>query len=87
MPTIARKKLICLLMISVCMFSHAQEAAKWEQAVENGDFSAEDGMSGWAMRGDQLGSFQVVKPQDEGALPILAITVEKTSARAWTMEL
>ena len=87
MPTIARKSLICLLLISACILLQAQEAAKWEQAVENGDFSAEDGMSGWAMRGDQLGSFQLVKPQDEGALPILAITVEKTSARAWTMEL
>ena len=87
MPTIARKSLICLLMIVACAFLQAQEAAKWEQAIENGDFSAEDAMSGWAMRGDQLGSFQLVKPQDEGALPILAITVEKTSARAWTMEL
>ena len=89
MSTIARKSLICLLMIGVCMLLHAQqaEAPKWIQAIENGDFSGEDGMAGWAMRGDQLGSFQVVKPQNEGELPILAITVEKTSARAWTMEL
>lgn len=90
MSTIARKSLISLLWFGVCALLTAQQptAPQWTQAIENGDFSnMEGGMTGWVMRGEQLGAFQVVKPQDEGALPILAITVEKTSARAWTMEL
>ena len=89
MSTIARKSLICLLWMSACALLVAQQPAapNWTQAIENGDFSAAENMAGWAMRGEQLGAFQLVKPQDDGALPILAITVEKTSARAWTMEL
>ena len=90
MSTIARKSLISFLWLGICALLCAQqpEAPQWIQAIENGDFSnTEGGMAGWVMRGDQSGSFQVVKPQDEGALPIMAITVEKTSARAWTMEL
>ncbi|MBR3651929.1 MAG: endo-1,4-beta-xylanase [Victivallales bacterium] len=89
MSTIARKSLICLLWMSACALLVAQQPDQknWTQAIENGDFSAAENMAGWAMRGEQLGAFQLVKPQDEGALPILAITVEKTSARAWTMEL
>ena len=89
MSTIARKSLICLLWLGACVMLVAQqpEQKNWTQAIENGDFSAAENMAGWAMRGEQLGAFQLVKPQDEGALPILAITVEKTSARAWTMEL
>ena len=88
MSTIARKSLICLLWMSACALLVAQQPDQknWTQAIENGDFSAAENMAGWAMRGEQLGAFQLVKPQDEGALPILAITVEKTSARAWTME-
>ena len=89
MSTIARKSLICLLWMSAFALLVAQQPDEknWTQAIENGDFSAAENMAGWAMRGEQLGAFQLVKPQDDGALPILAITVEKTSARAWTMEL
>lgn len=60
------------------------------ETLANGNFAqvGDDGsVPGWTLRAGGMGTFKVVKPQDDNASPIMTVTVVNTSSRAWTMEL